>query len=264
MPNSAPPAAAVAAFSRLPARRGSLQSPRRETACPGERRIGRPAAQSRDACAGGADVVVVVVVDVDVVDAVAGDVGGVAGGAAVARRSVRGRRGCCGRRRRCRRLLLELLRCSRNSTSFVRIAGSILTLVPLVPTAPGVPSGRRSFWRQRSVFERPFDFGVRRSPVRMRGDQLVEVVDQLLHMRPRVPGELRGRRQLRQLAQRFRAAVRCGFAMSALGFRRCRRSLCSCAGVRLGRRLAGGGVCAAADEAIASDAAAAKAGIQRV
>ena len=78
-------------------------------------------------------------------------------------------------------------RCSRNSTSLARIAGSIALAarVPLVPTAPACPKRRRHEAPSRASSVR-FDLGVRRAPVGVGRDQLVEVADQLLHLLARL------------------------------------------------------------------------------
>ena len=117
------------------------------------------------------------------------------------------------------------VRCARNSTSLARIAGS-MPVVPEVPTAPGVPLGGAAgaagaaLPSPTSAVRFACTLAVRRAPFSVRGDQLVEVRDQLRHLGARIAGELRGRRQLGQLAEAV--AGRRQVTLDALGVDRLR------------------------------------------
>ena len=146
---------------------------------------------------------------------------------------------------------LNAVRCLRNSSSFVLIAGSTVIAAPAVAVVPDVPAGAGvvvdpvvpatadpalgADQRVQALLDRV----VLVLPVALRGNERVEVGDELRHLRARFTLKLRGRGQLRDFAQhaaRFREMLprrrlirlsgRSGWLLRRrlLGWRRGRRS----------------------------------------
>ena len=103
------------------------------------------------------------------------------------------------RRAAARRLLeldqvrAELDRASRGSPGSTRRGPDVPT-APAVPVAGGAGAAAVARCSPTSAFRFRLQLGVRRAPIGVRGDQLVEVADQLRHLRARIAGQLRRRR----------------------------------------------------------------------